>query len=66
MRPGSTEPHQDAAKQIAATCLEQGVVILTCGTFGNIVRLLPPLVSDFDLLREGLRILAKAIEEVGA
>ena len=66
VRPGSTEPHQDAAKQIAATCLEQGVVILTCGTFGNIVRLLPPLVSDFDLLREGLRILAKAIEEVGA
>lgn len=66
VQPGSKEPNAEAAKQISAACLEQGVVILTCGTFGNIVRLLPPLVSDFDLLREGLRIFAKAIEEVGA
>lgn len=66
VKPGSKEPNADAAKQIAAKCLEQGVVILTCGTFGNNVRLLPPLVIDFDLLREGLRIFAKAIEEVGA
>lgn len=66
VKPGSKEPNADAAKQIAAACLEQGVVILTCGTFGNNVRLLPPLVIDFDLLREGLRIFAKAIEEAGA
>ena len=66
VKPGSKEPNADAAQQIAAKCLEQGVVILTCGTFGNNVRLLPPLVIDFDLLREGLRIFSKAIEEVGA
>ena len=66
VKPRSKEPNADAAQQIAAKCLEQGVVILTCGTFGNNVRLLPPLVLDFDLLREGLRIFAKAIEEVGA
>ncbi|WP_270264031.1 4-aminobutyrate--2-oxoglutarate transaminase [Kocuria marina] len=66
VKPGSKEPNADAAKQIAAACLEQGVVILTCGTFGNNVRLLPPLVIDFDLLREGLRICAKAIEEADA
>ena len=65
VKPRSKEPNADAAQQIAAKCLEQGVVILTCGTFGNNVRLLPPLVIDFDLLREGLRIFAKAIEEVG-
>ncbi len=66
VKPRSKEPNADVAQQIAAKCLEQGVVILTCGTFGNNVRLLPPLVIDFDLLREGLRIFAKAIEEVGA
>ena len=66
VKPGSKEPNADAAKQIAAKCLEQGVVILTCGTFGNNVRLLPPLVIDFDLLREGLRIFSKAIEAAGA
>ncbi|GAA2112003.1 MULTISPECIES: 4-aminobutyrate--2-oxoglutarate transaminase [Kocuria] len=66
VEPGSKKPNADAAKQIAAKCLEQGVVILTCGTFGNNVRLLPPLVIDFDLLRDGLRVFAKAIEEAGA
>ena len=66
VQPGSNKPNADAAKEIAAKCLEQGVVILTCGTFGNNVRLLPPLVIDFDLLRDGLRVFAKAIEEVGA
>jgi len=66
VKPRSKEPNADVAQQIAAKCLEQGVVILTCGTFGNNVRLLPPLVIDFDLLREGLRIFAKAIEAAGA
>ncbi|MEX5272656.1 4-aminobutyrate--2-oxoglutarate transaminase [Kocuria sp. CPCC 205235] len=66
VEPGSKKPNADAAKQIAAKCLEQGVVILTCGTFGNNVRLLPPLVIDFDLLRDGLRVFVKAIEEAGA
>ncbi|MCT1801237.1 4-aminobutyrate--2-oxoglutarate transaminase [Kocuria carniphila] len=66
VEPGSKKPNADAAKQIAAKCMEQGVVILTCGTFGNNVRLLPPLVIDFDLLRDGLRVFVKAIEEAGA
>ena len=63
VKPGSKDPNPEAAKQIAATCLEKGVAILTCGTYGNIVRLLPPLVIDFDLLRDGLRVFAKAIED---
>ncbi|MGX5358027.1 4-aminobutyrate--2-oxoglutarate transaminase [Kocuria sp. KH4] len=51
--PGGKEPDADAAKAIAAECMAQGVIILTCGTFGNIVRLLPPLVIGEDLLRDG-------------
>lgn len=66
VKPGTTEPHPDAAKQIAARCLEQGVAILTCGTYGNIVRLLPPLVIDMDLLRDALGVFAAAIQEVVA
>ena len=66
VEPGSKDPNPEAAKQIAATCLEKGVAILTCGTYGNIVRLLPPMVIDFDLLRDGLRVFAKAIEDAGA
>ncbi|MCM3688051.1 4-aminobutyrate--2-oxoglutarate transaminase [Kocuria rosea] len=61
VQPGGKEPNADAAKAIAAECLEQGVVILTCGTFANIVRLLPPLVIGEDLLRDGLQVFARAI-----
>jgi 4-aminobutyrate aminotransferase/(S)-3-amino-2-methylpropionate transaminase len=66
VRPGGTEPDADAAKAIAAECLAQGVIILTCGTFGNIVRLLPPLVIGEELLRDGLQVLAQAVRHAAA
>lgn len=61
VKPGGSEPNPDLAKAVAAECLAQGVIILTCGTFGNIVRLLPPLTITDDLLREGLEIFSDAI-----
>lgn len=47
---------------IANACKEQGVVTLTCGTDGNVIRLLPPLVIPETLLTEGLEILVAAIK----
>ncbi|WP_125616875.1 4-aminobutyrate--2-oxoglutarate transaminase [Specibacter cremeus] len=55
------EPNAEAAKAIAAACLAAGVVILTCGTYGNVIRLLPPLVIGDDLLNDGLDVLVDAI-----
>lgn len=57
------EGRPDAAvtSAIAAKCKAQGVVTLTCGLDGNVIRLLPPLVINESLLREGLNILADAI-----
>jgi len=46
---------------IATRALEQGVIVLTAGTYGNVVRLLPPLTIDEDLLRDGLDVLEDAI-----
>ncbi|MGN6607111.1 MAG: hypothetical protein ACTHMS_08910, partial [Jatrophihabitans sp.] len=43
-----------------AACHQQGLVTLTAGTFGNVLRFLPPLVIGHDLLREGLDILEAA------
>ncbi|MDO5628163.1 MAG: 4-aminobutyrate--2-oxoglutarate transaminase [Mobilicoccus sp.] len=60
---GTNEPDAATTKDIAAACLAQGVVVLTCGTYGNVVRLLPPLVIGDDLLEEGLGILADAVRE---
>ncbi|MGV9713293.1 4-aminobutyrate--2-oxoglutarate transaminase [Gordonia sp. NPDC003424] len=59
--PGTTEPDAERAKAAAVYAFSQGVIALTCGTYGNILRLLPPLVIDDGLLTEGLDILADAI-----
>ncbi|WP_291314428.1 4-aminobutyrate--2-oxoglutarate transaminase [Corynebacterium sp. UBA2622] len=48
---------------VAAACKAQGVLILTCGMDGNVIRLLPSLVIPENLLVEGLEILTGAIKE---
>lgn len=55
--------HPDAAstKAITAKCLAAGVLVLSCGLDGNVIRLLPPLVISGNLLQEGLDVLAEAI-----
>lgn len=64
VKPGSTEPDPDLTKAVAAYALSQGVVILTCGTYGNIIRLLPPLVIGDDLLDDALGVLEDAFRAV--
>ncbi len=51
----------DAMNGIARRCLEQGVIVLTAGTYGNVVRLLPPITIDGALLDEGLGVLEGAL-----
>ena len=46
--------------QVASACHAAGLVVLTCGTFGNVLRFLPPLVIGEDLLNEGMSILEEA------
>ncbi len=64
VRPGSIEPDPQAAAAVAAACHRQGVIVLTCGTWGNVIRLLPPLTIGDDLLEEGLSVLVEALDEV--
>ncbi|WLP92215.1 4-aminobutyrate--2-oxoglutarate transaminase [Gordonia sp. NB41Y] len=59
--PAAKIPDAALTKAIAAECASQGVIVLTCGTYGNVIRLLPPLVIGDDLLREGLGVLRDAI-----
>lgn len=61
VKPGTTEPDAALAKAIASYAHRNGVILLTCGTYGNIIRLLPPLVIDEALLDEGLSILADGL-----
>ncbi len=62
--PGTTTPDAAAAGRIAAACHAEGVVVLTCGTFGNVIRLLPPLGIEHSLLVEGLDVLAGSARSV--
>jgi len=61
VRPGTTEPDADAARRIVAACHRAGVITLSCGSYGNVLRLLPPLVIEPGLLDDGLGVLADAV-----
>jgi 4-aminobutyrate aminotransferase/(S)-3-amino-2-methylpropionate transaminase len=58
--PGTTEPDAATTAAVAKACHADGLVVLTCGTYGNVLRFLPPLVMPDHLLHEGLSILEKA------
>ena len=59
-KPGTLDPDPATTAAVAKACHQAGLVTLTCGTFGNVIRFLPPLVIGEDLLDEGLSILEDA------
>jgi 4-aminobutyrate aminotransferase/(S)-3-amino-2-methylpropionate transaminase len=60
VEPGSKEPNPALTASVASSCHREGLIALTAGTFGNVLRFLPPLVIGDDLLHEGLDILDAA------
>ena len=60
--PKTKEAFPDGAKQAVRYCYEHGVVVLTAGSYGNCVRLLPPLAIEEGQLMEALDILEAGIQ----
>jgi 4-aminobutyrate aminotransferase/(S)-3-amino-2-methylpropionate transaminase len=60
LRPGSPEPDQARTAAVAKACHDAGLLTLTCGTYGNVLRFLPPLVSPPEVIDRGLDILESA------
>ena len=56
-------PAADLAKAIAAEAASRGVITLTCGVRGNVIRFLPPLTIGREVLAEGLTIIGDIIRE---
>jgi len=63
--PGGDEPDAATTKAVAAACHAAGLIVLTCGSWGNVLRLLPPLAIGDELLAEGIDALVEAIAVTG-
>jgi 4-aminobutyrate aminotransferase/(S)-3-amino-2-methylpropionate transaminase len=61
VRPDGRTPDPALLADVVRRCAAEGVVVLTAGTYGNVLRLLPPLVMGEDLLLDGLDVLDAAV-----
>jgi 4-aminobutyrate aminotransferase / (S)-3-amino-2-methylpropionate transaminase / 5-aminovalerate transaminase len=57
VKSGTSDPDAELTNKLATAAGAAGVIVLTCGMFGNIIRLLPPLTISDELLTEGLDVL---------
>ncbi|PBC79748.1 4-aminobutyrate aminotransferase/(S)-3-amino-2-methylpropionate transaminase [Streptomyces sp. TLI_235] len=64
VKAGGKEPNPEVTAAVAKACHAQGLVVLTAGTYGNVLRFLPPLVMPEHLLTEGLDIIEGAFAGV--
>ncbi|WP_448655754.1 4-aminobutyrate--2-oxoglutarate transaminase [Microbacterium lacticum] len=59
--PVTGAPDAALTSAVAKACIAEGVIVLTCGTYGNVIRFLPPLSISDELLGEGLDVVAAAL-----
>lgn len=59
--PATGAPDAALTSAVAKACIAQGVIVLTCGTYGNVIRFLPPLSITDELLDDGLDVVAAAL-----
>ncbi|MEI6694249.1 MAG: 4-aminobutyrate--2-oxoglutarate transaminase [Actinomycetes bacterium] len=64
VKPGTLEPDDALTAAVAKACHGQGVVVLTAGTYSNVLRFLPPLVISEELLNEALDIIDAAFVDL--
>jgi 4-aminobutyrate aminotransferase/(S)-3-amino-2-methylpropionate transaminase len=57
-------PAAEKAKQLSASCFENGLVLLVCGSYGNIIRVLTPFVITDEQLNKGLDILETGLKRI--
>jgi 4-aminobutyrate aminotransferase / (S)-3-amino-2-methylpropionate transaminase / 5-aminovalerate transaminase len=64
VKSGTAEPDAELAQALSTAAHAAGVIVLTCGMFGNIVRLLPPLTISDELLIEGIDVLTRSLGDL--
>lgn len=64
VKAGTTTPDPGLTKALCAGAHEAGVIVLSCGTYGNVLRFLPPLTISDELLIEGLDVLELILRDL--
>lgn len=64
VKAGTTEPDAELTRALCAAAHQAGVIVLSCGTFGNVLRFLPPLSISDELLREALDVLELILRDL--
>jgi 4-aminobutyrate aminotransferase len=57
-------PNTDAVTKVVASCLDQGVLLITCGTYDQAIRVIPPLVINRDEAAVFLEIFRRAVASI--
>jgi len=60
------EPADLETRRILASCHRRGLLMISAGTFGNVIRLLVPLIATDEQVKEGLEVLYEALSELHA
>jgi 4-aminobutyrate aminotransferase/(S)-3-amino-2-methylpropionate transaminase len=59
------EPATDETKRLVQLCFEMGLLLISCGNYGNVIRTLMPFVITDEQLERGLAILEEGLEALG-
>lgn len=62
--PGTKVPDAELTRQVVAEAARRGLILLSCGTYANVIRILVPLTVEDAVLDEGLAILAQSLSAV--
>jgi 4-aminobutyrate aminotransferase len=65
-RTSNNKPDKGSAKAVVQTCLDSGLLLLTCGTWDNTVRWIPPLIVNNEQIGKALNIFSQALEKLPA
>ena len=60
VKPGSLEPNSEAMTKVINYCAKKGVLLLSAGTYSNVIRFLPPIVISDELLLDAMSVLDEA------
>jgi 4-aminobutyrate aminotransferase/(S)-3-amino-2-methylpropionate transaminase len=63
--PGTREPDKERTTRLQAESLKRGVILLSAGTLGNVIRVLVPLTVSDAVLDEGLDVMEQAVDAIG-